>query len=232
MRRKSATRALSHTSREARSRCSSASRLERARAEQILDEDSLDRSHRLVGDPVAAYLVRAESTGGQPVGIQTARLHPFKPVSLDDMDAACARPCACLSSRYSRRMPLDADLLNQAKAAEARAIDAEYHAVFARAEFHQAARRLQLAGASLREIADALGLSHQRVHQIVAGAGGAGAGGTARPPKESFNPARSAAGTKHGSRRLSLARESSSAADASAGRTPCWRRGRRSSLPR
>ena len=69
-------------------------------------------------------------------------------------------------------MPLDADLLNQAKTTEARAIDAEYRAVFARAEFHQAVRRLQLAGASLREIADALGLSHQRVHQIVAGAGG------------------------------------------------------------
>ena len=69
-------------------------------------------------------------------------------------------------------MPLDAGLLNQAKAAEGRAIDAEYHAVFARAEFHQAVRLVQLAGASLREIADALGLSHQRVHQIVAGAGG------------------------------------------------------------
>jgi hypothetical protein len=52
-------------------------------------------------------------------------------------------------------MPLDADLLNQAKTTEARAIDAEYRAVFARAEFHQAVRRLQLAGASLREIADA-----------------------------------------------------------------------------
>ena len=34
--------------------------------------------------------------------------------------------------------------------------------------------RLQLSGGSLREIADALGLSHQRVHQIVEGAGGAG----------------------------------------------------------
>ncbi|MGI8446373.1 MAG: ClpX C4-type zinc finger protein [Streptosporangiaceae bacterium] len=69
-------------------------------------------------------------------------------------------------------MPLDADLLNQAKTAETRAIDAEYHAVFARTQFHQAVRQLQLAGASLREIADALGLSHQRVHQMVAGAGG------------------------------------------------------------
>ena len=69
-------------------------------------------------------------------------------------------------------MALDADLLSQAKAAEARVIDAEQAADVARAEFHGAVRRLQLAGASLREIADALGLSHQRVHQIVDSAGG------------------------------------------------------------
>jgi hypothetical protein len=69
-------------------------------------------------------------------------------------------------------MPLDAGLLEQAKAAEARVIDAEHAAEVARADFHRAVRRLQLAGASLREIADALGLSHQRVHQIVESAGG------------------------------------------------------------
>jgi hypothetical protein len=69
-------------------------------------------------------------------------------------------------------MSLDAALLEQAKAAEARVIDAEREAEVARADFHRAVRRLQLAGASLREIADALGLSHQRVHQIVASAGG------------------------------------------------------------
>ena len=69
-------------------------------------------------------------------------------------------------------MPLDAGLLEQAKAAEARFIDAGHAADVARADFHRAVRRLQLAGASLREIADALGLSHQRVHQIVESAGG------------------------------------------------------------
>lgn len=69
-------------------------------------------------------------------------------------------------------MTLNADLLERAKAAEARVIDAEHTAEVARADFHQAVRRLQLAGASLREIADALGLSHQRVHQIVESAGG------------------------------------------------------------
>ncbi|MBO0815173.1 MAG: hypothetical protein J2P30_08515 [Actinobacteria bacterium] len=69
-------------------------------------------------------------------------------------------------------MPLDAGLLEQAKAAESRVIDADHAAEVARADFHRAVRRLQLAGASLREIAEALGLSHQRVHQIVESAGG------------------------------------------------------------
>jgi hypothetical protein len=70
-------------------------------------------------------------------------------------------------------MALDAELLEQARAAEARVIDAELDVVVARAEFHRAVRRLQLVGGSLREIADALGISHQRVHQIIEGAGGA-----------------------------------------------------------
>jgi hypothetical protein len=73
---------------------------------------------------------------------------------------------------YARHVALDAELLRQAKAAEAGLIDAEHAAEVARSDFHRAVRRLQLAGGSLREIADALGLSHQRVHQIVEGAGG------------------------------------------------------------
>ena len=68
---------------------------------------------------------------------------------------------------------VDNELLEAALAAEARLIDAERAADIARADFHHAVRRLQLAGGSLREIAEALGLSHQRVHQIVEGAGGA-----------------------------------------------------------
>ena len=70
-------------------------------------------------------------------------------------------------------MPLHQELLDDARAAEARLIDAERAADIARADFHHAVRRLQLSGGSLREIAEALGLSHQRVHQIVEGAGGA-----------------------------------------------------------
>jgi hypothetical protein len=69
-------------------------------------------------------------------------------------------------------MALDSALLAQARAAEARVFDAEREAEAAREAFNRALRRLQLAGGSLREIAEQFGLSHQRVHQIVAASGG------------------------------------------------------------
>ena len=67
---------------------------------------------------------------------------------------------------------MDEELLAEALRAEERLIDAERDAEVHRAEFHHAVRRLHLHGASLRELAGALGLSHQRVHQIVESAGG------------------------------------------------------------
>ena len=67
---------------------------------------------------------------------------------------------------------MDETLLTEAKQAQERLIDAERDADVARADFHRAVRRLHLHGASLRELAGALSLSHQRVHQIVESAGG------------------------------------------------------------
>jgi len=67
---------------------------------------------------------------------------------------------------------VDSELLAEARRAQERLIDAERDAEVARAEFHRAVRRLHLHGASLRELAAGLGLSHQRVHQIVESAGG------------------------------------------------------------
>jgi hypothetical protein len=67
---------------------------------------------------------------------------------------------------------MDDTLLAEARQAQERLIDAERDADVARAEFHRAVRRLHLHGASLRELASGLGLSHQRVHQIVEAAGG------------------------------------------------------------
>jgi hypothetical protein len=64
------------------------------------------------------------------------------------------------------------ELLAEARQAQERLIDAERDADVARAEFYRAVRRLHLHGASLRELAASLGLSHQRVHQIVEEAGG------------------------------------------------------------
>jgi len=69
-------------------------------------------------------------------------------------------------------MPIETELLAAATEAEERLIETEHKAEIARADFHRAVRRLQLSGGSLREIADVLGLSHQRVHQIVEEAGG------------------------------------------------------------
>jgi len=67
---------------------------------------------------------------------------------------------------------MDTELLAEAVRAQERLIDAERDAEVARADFHRAVRRLHLRGASLRELAAGLGLSHQRVHQIVEAAGG------------------------------------------------------------
>jgi ClpX C4-type zinc finger len=64
------------------------------------------------------------------------------------------------------------ELLGEARRAQERLIDAERDADVARAEFYRAVRRLHLHGASLRELAANLGLSHQRVYQIVEEAGG------------------------------------------------------------
>ncbi len=69
-------------------------------------------------------------------------------------------------------MVIDENLLQQAKAAGGRLADAEREALLSRADYHTAIRRLHLGGASLREIAQALSLSHQRVQQVVSAAGG------------------------------------------------------------
>ncbi len=64
-------------------------------------------------------------------------------------------------------MTLDEKLLAEVMAARVRMESLEDAAWEARAELHRAVRRLHHAGGSLREIATELGMSHQRVHQIV-----------------------------------------------------------------
>jgi ClpX C4-type zinc finger protein len=69
-------------------------------------------------------------------------------------------------------MVVDPKLLEQARSAEGRLASAEHEAKLARADYHTAIRRLHLAGTPLRELAQALSLSHQRVQQIVSATGG------------------------------------------------------------
>jgi hypothetical protein len=64
-------------------------------------------------------------------------------------------------------MTIDEAALAQARTAQERLLELQRDAERARVDYHYEIRRLHAAGGSLREIADALGLSHQRVHQII-----------------------------------------------------------------
>jgi hypothetical protein len=68
-------------------------------------------------------------------------------------------------------MSLDEHVLRDVEAARTRLEVLEDEAYEARAAFHAAIRRLHAAGGSMREIATALGMSHQRVHQIIGSEG-------------------------------------------------------------
>ncbi|MGK9236119.1 hypothetical protein KXS07_30150 [Inquilinus limosus] len=64
-------------------------------------------------------------------------------------------------------MAIDDHLLAEARGAEERVRSLEQEIRKARTEYERAVRRIHVEGASLREIAEALGLSHQRVHQLI-----------------------------------------------------------------
>ncbi len=64
-------------------------------------------------------------------------------------------------------MALDEPLLQEARQARDLVIELQLEADRSQVNYQHTIRRLHAAGGSLREIAQALGLSHQRVHQIV-----------------------------------------------------------------
>jgi AraC-like DNA-binding protein len=64
-------------------------------------------------------------------------------------------------------MALDEKLREEAKQLRDKLLDLQHEEERTRADYQHAIRRLHAKGGSLREIADELGLSHQRVHQIV-----------------------------------------------------------------
>jgi hypothetical protein len=70
-------------------------------------------------------------------------------------------------SSDTRQMGLDQELVREAARAKEDLAVADHAAYRAKVHYHQAIRRLHAAGGSLREIAEAFRLSHQRVHQII-----------------------------------------------------------------
>ena len=64
-------------------------------------------------------------------------------------------------------MTLDEAILREATELRDRLLELQHEADRTRVDYQHVIRRLHAAGGSLREIAEALGLSHQRVHQIV-----------------------------------------------------------------
>ena len=67
---------------------------------------------------------------------------------------------------------VDEQLLAEARQAKERLTHLEHEAEAARAEFHHALRRLVAGGSRPRDVAAALGLNGQQLHQIVQQAGG------------------------------------------------------------
>ena len=72
-----------------------------------------------------------------------------------------------MPSSDTRQMGLDPELVREAERAKEHLAVAQHAAYRAKVDYHQAIRRLHAAGGSLREIAEALRMSHQRVHQII-----------------------------------------------------------------
>lgn len=66
-------------------------------------------------------------------------------------------------------MTLDEAVLRETRELRSRLLELQHEADRAKLDFHHAIRRLHAAGGSMREIAEALEVSHQRIHQIVEG---------------------------------------------------------------
>jgi len=73
----------------------------------------------------------------------------------------------CHLSSDTRQMGLDQELVREAERTKEQLAVAQHAADRAKVDYHQAIRRLHAAGGSLREIAEAFRMSHQRVHQII-----------------------------------------------------------------
>jgi ClpA/ClpB-like protein len=95
-------------------------------------------------------------------------------------------------------MTLDEQILAEAREVRQHLVDLESQTAHARVDYHHAIKKLHAEGGSLREIAEALDLSHQRVHQIVEGPAG--------PPGGPPWGGRRWKHRRHGNRRFFIAR--------------------------
>jgi hypothetical protein len=111
-------------------------------------------------------------------------------------------------------MLLEDELLQAARRAGERAAERQREADVARAEYHHAIRRLQLSGATMREIAAAVNLSHQWVQRSLTARAAGAAGGVEPPKRPRCWCARSAAPISARPTSLSPVRVSTSANDA------------------
>lgn len=103
--------------------------------------------------------------------------------------------------------PLDPAALSEARESRDKMLDAQHTLESARADYSHAIRRLHAEGGSLREIAESLGVSHQRVHQIVEADG---RGSSRKHPRRLFDwPFTSF--TRHAPQVIVLAREEADA---------------------
>ena len=83
--------------------------------------------------------------------------------------------------------PLDPTALREARDSRDRMLEAQHELERARADYGYAIRRLHAEGGSLREISESLGLSHQRVHQLVEGDEGGAAAARGGPRRRRFD---------------------------------------------
>ena len=60
-------------------------------AKEIVDDYLLDGVHRLVSHPVAAYLVRPEGIGWEPVGVEAAVAHALEAAGQGGADSRASR---------------------------------------------------------------------------------------------------------------------------------------------
>src|SRR6266700_340279 len=80
--------------------------------------------------------------------------------------------CLLLVDEWRTPVVINETLLQKARTAGTKLAEAEHQVQVARTDYHSLIRRMHLAGGSLREVAQALELSHQRVQQMVGSAGG------------------------------------------------------------